>query len=375
MNNPIINDDQKSALQEGAIILACEVSGSTGERTIPDSQGYFEGDILKNENIKKSSVRWLPRDSIRFRNRINGAAQRVLSEYGVSYYGGATLIPANALGVVEAELQALQQEFETETLNLEASLASEVARHKSENPDIAHLIERFRQGGKEFASRFRFRIMPPTNLDFVNGNASDSVAKDMAHQLIEEVAKEAAAIFNKVWSVAEKATPQTLKGVQKLQRKLSNLSFIDESIEPIAEAFEAAILQFPKAFPVTGEPVQEMAKFVAAASNPETLRNFGKEVDEAELETETTIFFDTEHGDEDVTAEVSMPDATPEIEPQEPSVQEVQPEPEANHEQPIAEPEMPSEPQAVTKPESFDSDASTEDEEDDFDNGLGWGGF
>ncbi|MCO4320012.1 DUF3150 domain-containing protein [Aliidiomarina quisquiliarum] len=369
-----MNEDQRSALQKGAVILACEVSGSTGERIIPDSQGYFEGDVLKNENVSKSSIRWLPRELIRFRNRINGAAQRVLTDNGVSYYGGATLIPANLLPAVEKELKMLQEEFEDEALRLESSLDIEVERHKQTNPEIAHLIQRFRQSGREFASKFRFRVMPPTNLDFVNGNASDGVAKDMAHQLIEEVAKEAASLFKKVWSVAEKATPQTLKGVQKLHKKLSNLSFIDESIEPIAEAFEAAILKFPKAFPVTGEPVQEMAKFVAAASNPDTLRNFGKEAEELDEEVKSEDIFNTDTSDEDIAAETSTPEPQ-QTESAEPKAPESQSEPDEVPEQPMAEPEPKSEPEAVTKPESESFNQSSFEDDEDEDDGLGWGSF
>lgn len=286
----VSSDEEHGAqakLKEGACLIAVEVRGSTGEKTIPDSSAYIAGDVLKNENVGKSSIRWVPKDAIRFRSKINQAAQRLLNEKGVSYYGGATLLPMSELENVERELEELQEEFQTETLALKSSLDMRVDKHKTDNPEIAELVDRFREPAESFVGRFQFSVVPPTTLDFINGKGDGTkVVKDMTERLIDEVAKDAAALYKKTWMKCEKVTGKTLRPLEVLRKKLQNLSFMDDSLIPIADAFEAALDEFPKAFPVKGEPVLKMSKFVATVSDPDNLRAFGQSAGDGEPKNE-----------------------------------------------------------------------------------------
>lgn len=292
VQNLCSSDEDQGAqdkLKDGACLIAVEVRGSTGEKTIPDSSAYIAGDVLKNENVGKSSIRWVPKDVIRFRSKINQAAQRLLNEKGVSYYGGATLLPMSELEGVERELEELQDEFQAETLSLKMSLDKKVDRHKADNPEIASLVDRFREPAESFVGRFQFSVVPPTTLDFINGTGDGAkVVKDMTERLIDEVAKDAAALYKKTWMKCEKVTGKTLRPLEVLRKKLQNLSFMDDSIVPIADAFEAALSEFPKDFPVKGEPVLKLSKFVATVSDPDNLRAFGQATNDNEPEAEET---------------------------------------------------------------------------------------
>jgi len=309
VQNLVTSEEEQGAqarLKDGACLIAVEVRGSTGEKTIPDSSAYIAGDVLRNENVGKSSIRWVPKDAIRFRSKINQAAQRLLNEKGVSYYGGATLLPMSELESVERELEELQEEFQTETLALKSSLDKRVDQHKSDNPEIADLVDRFREPADSFVGRFQFSVVPPTTLDFINGQGDGTkVVNDMTERLIEEVAKDASALYKKTWMTCEKVTAKTIRPLEVLRKKLQNLSFMDDSLIPIADAFESALNEMPKVFPVKGEPVLKMSKFVATVSDPDNLRAFGQATNEPDFETS-----EDEVIEESVETESSKPGGT-----------------------------------------------------------------
>lgn len=280
----IIDDDQRKALQQGAVIIDVEVNGSTGERTISDASTYLQGDVLTNKNVSKSSVRWVATEAFSFRHRIKQQCKRLLSAYGVSYYGGATLLPLAALAAVEGGLKEIEADFNEEVADLELNLDRYVDQHKRKNPEIAHLIERYRETGAEFSRKFKFRKMPATSLDFADDNAADTVVAHMSEQLLEEIAANAADIFKRTWSQVEKVTAKTLRPVEALSKKLNGLSFMDDALVPIADAFTDELAEFPRSFPVTGEPIYRMARFVALAANIDTLKTFGKEPEDDDEE-------------------------------------------------------------------------------------------
>lgn len=355
VQNLVTSEEEQGAqarLKDGACLIAVEVRGSTGEKTIPDSSAYIAGDVLRNENVGKSSIRWVPKDAIRFRSKINQAAQRLLNEKGVSYYGGATLLPMSELESVERELEELQEEFQTETLALKSSLDKRVDQHKSDNPEIADLVDRFREPAESFVGRFQFSVVPPTTLDFINGQGDGTkVVKDMTERLIEEVAKDAAALYKKTWMTCEKVTQKTLRPLEVLRKKLQNLSFMDDALIPIADAFEAALNEMPKAFPVKGEPVLKMSKFVATVSDPDNLRAFGQASNESGFEVS-----DNEEAEESVEAESSE---SSNAEAEEPAV-------ESSH---VDDGEEDSSEPDAAEEENFIEDESASDSQ------LTWGGF
>jgi len=338
-------DSTSLNLKEGACLISVEVQGACGERTLSESKSLIDGEVLDSDLVSGTKLRWFPKGHLQFTNSLAKAVSRELRKFGVSFSKGATLVPIAQLGELASELDSIETKFYEEVNSLRQSYDATIAEHKAKNPDISHLIERCVEPVDRFTGRFTFKVNPPMAIQPLFDDDEKAMAASAAETLLEEIAADAAKIYEKSLSGAEKAGEAKMRSVVALKNKLLNLSFIDPSIARVALAFENLFSKLPKTYPIEGGDFQMVAHFIAAASDPEKLRNFGaaSDSDDDDASVDSTPAVDSPVADDSVTvapADIEVANEEREESDEETtlsdSVEETQLEPEMVEEAPVS---------------------------------------
>jgi hypothetical protein len=276
-------------LASGACLISVEIQGACGERTLSESKSLIDGEVLDSDMVSGTKLRWFPKSSLQFTNSLSKKVSRELRKFGVSFSKGATMVPIAQLGELAAELESIEMEFSDEVNTLRQQYDEILAEHKAKNPDVAHLIERCVEPVDKFTGRFTFKVNPPMAIQPLFDEDQQTMAKSAAETLLDEIAIDAAKIYKNSISGAEKAGEAKMRGIVALKNKLLNLSFIDPSIARVALAFEDLFSKLPKTYPIEGGDFQMVAHFIAAASDPEKLRNFGMPADDDAVQDDVEV--------------------------------------------------------------------------------------
>lgn len=332
-------DSHKSLnLQEGACLISVEIQGACGERTLPESKSLIEGEVLDSDLLSGTKLRWFPKGKLQFTNSLAKEVSRELRKFGVSFSKGATMVPIAQLGELASKLEDIEAKFYEEVNTLRQHYDETIAEHKTKNANISHLIERCVEPVDRFTGRFTFKVNPPMAIQPLFDEDEKVMAATAAERLLEEIAADAAKIYKKSLSGAEKAGRTKMRGIVALKDKLLNLSFIDPSIARVALAFEDLFSKLPKTYPIEGGDFQMVAHFIAAASDPEKLRSFGSasDSDDDDASVDSTPVTDSSVAPADINVANEEKEESDEEATLSDSVEETQLEPEIVEEAPMS---------------------------------------
>ena len=299
MSNNIAHANQVSAnlvnmnpsLKEGACLLAVEVKGSCGEATLPKTRTVLDGNELSSELLKGTTLQWFPREHLRFVNKTVQRVSRLLSKEGVAFGRGLTMVPLAQIDEIQTELDKMKMEFSEEVDNICADFESIIDAHKVDNQEVSHLIERFKLECDTFKGRFVFKAIPPMAVQPLFEDDEEDLKNQITLTLWDEIAADAAALAKNSFVGKEKCGQRVISAINKLRRKLINLSFLDKGILKVVDSFDEALKGLPKTGDISGGEFHRLAHYVSDISEPENLKGIASgdfEADEQEaIEIET----------------------------------------------------------------------------------------
>lgn len=309
----LIDINTNANLIDGVCLLACNVSGSCGESTIPKEMVTVRGNSASNA-LKGTKIEWFPKEALKFVNAASTSTKAILNRYGVRY-GDMTLVPIDGLDDCLAELNDAGESFK-DKLNIAVSnFDSHIANHKLANPDISDLIDDFKMSADTFESRFKFRTLTPLAMKPLFEDDEEALAADIADTLYDEIA----AMANKVYyksiydkdknAVKSKVSCKVRSSMMGIYNKLASLAFVDKGIIKLLEDFKAMLKKLPKEGGIEGADLMALNMFTLLLGDANKIKLHGQghnqlidafveeeDVDELE-EQQTACLFDFDASD------------------------------------------------------------------------------
>ena len=276
LTKQLIDINDSSSL-DGISIIDCQVSGPSGERTIPKELVNINGIQAKSKSLKGTKISWFPQDKLTFVNTISRGARSVLNKYGVTY-GSYKLIPASREDDVLKELADLEAQYESEVNNVIANFDEFIEEHKNEdeNAEIASLIDDYKLTLDDFQARFKFKRFAPMMFQPKVEADSEEVVKDVSQSLYEEIAKAADTIFQKSIVGRDKLSCRIVSSLSNIYNKMASLAWLDEGIVNILSEYRELILKLPHNGGIEGDLKNQVSYMVVLMSDAEKLKQFGQ---------------------------------------------------------------------------------------------------
>lgn len=219
--------------------------------------------IPEKDLVNLGSVKIYDHQDLKKFNSLKGKAERILARHGLPFLG-AMGIPDDKFAMVHATLAELQKEFGEYAATLIAAYDDRVAAWKVkqtvDNPDFAHLLTDM-PTATHVAGRISFafhpyRIAAPASQDNpVLNERYDNQVKGLKGELMSEVAAEANTLMSDYLMAKEGEsgavkrrdyiTPKTLGPLKRAATKLRTFSFLDPSIEPLANHIDDVVKTLP----------------------------------------------------------------------------------------------------------------------------------
>jgi hypothetical protein len=282
-------------------IVSFIVSGACGEKSLPKAKVEVEGELQDSKAIKGSRIQWFPQGPLNFVSKHTQRISRLLNSFGVRW-GDMTIVPLSRLPDLQVQMSAIETEWQRDLEELIDTFDEKVAQHQAENPDIAHIMRKYSMDKDEFKGRFHLKLLPPVAFKplGLDEGSGEGVADDILDSLYQEVAKQAAEIYDRSFFQRDEFGRKTLRqranqrirsqyGV--LLEKLKSLAFLAPNIEKIIETTNTVFDSLPKTGWIEGSELAALARWTLVLSNEEQLKNHSNdELVEVEPVTEVDEF-------------------------------------------------------------------------------------
>ncbi len=233
-------------------------------------------------------------ENLRIFSTLKSRAVANLDKMGVRFLGGWALPEAlvrqafDLLSSVRDEFMAAKQSF----LN---SYDQAVQAWVDKHPVWKNLIVGSQVSADYVESRLNFnwqfyKVKAPTGRDFSSQNLIKEV-ENLGTTLFDEIAKEAKAVWNKVYAGKTEVSHKALSPLRTIQQKLKGLCFVEPRVTPVADIIETALVSMPKRGLIRGTNLIMLQGLVNMLSEPDILIEHGQKVIEGQsFESVLNIF-------------------------------------------------------------------------------------
>ena len=290
MNEPVIKD----ANLEGLVCVQLDVHLWSGRKKLSKDDLIAQNpalvDLPPESLASMGSVKIADPDDLKPFMQIKRQAELLIRSAGLPMLG-TTAIPRAKLQNVFDELSKAKLKFETYRKNLERDYDIRVDewRTKAENREWSHLIKsiptaEYVAGRMTFGMHFSRVSAPSDDLPEINKGFNQQLtglkgelfgdAEIEAKKLLSSLmGKDESGVVRK----REKITPKTLGPMRRIAAKFRSFSFLDPSVEPLAEMIEHVLAFTPDDGHITG------AQLINIWSLGRTLSDSGKAMEAAKI--------------------------------------------------------------------------------------------
>jgi hypothetical protein len=230
--------------------------------------------------------------------------ERLLARHGVPFLG-AMLVPEDKFGEIDAELTAIEAEFNSALDALVIDLPSAYAEWEAKHPAWAHFLRTNRLSGPEIRDRCQFRVAAfrPEALDTCPQRSV--LAKDAVPAVLQDIAGEATRLLDLIKGRQE-VTQKVRKGLERIIAKFYGFSMLDVRIAPCVDGLRTTARTLPQEGPIGGTSLVVLMGLLRLLADPERLLAHG----EAQIlgidaeEQDVDLVFE---GDEPAPSEQAVP--------------------------------------------------------------------
>ncbi|MDD7984375.1 DUF3150 domain-containing protein [Lentisphaera marina] len=214
---------------------------------------------------------------------LKSRAVSLLSKSGVRFLGGWAIPEGKAPDMIH-QLEIIAKEFIKAKNDFISRYDKTVAEWIKGNPGWESIIASSTVSADYVAKRIDFNwqvfkvVNPPEIKDSkVNKGLSGEVAK-LGNTLFDEVAKQAQDTWKRSYLGKTEITRKALSPLKQLHSKLTDLSFIEPKVAPVALLIATAVTSLPKRGAITGNSLLRLKGLVSLLSDTEALLNYAKEM-------------------------------------------------------------------------------------------------
>lgn len=265
---------------DSLLALHLEVNIWTARKKL--SPEDFSGATLPPEDLASlGSKRICDPEELRVFGTLKARAVSLLDRHGVRFLGGWA-IPHSQSDVIVTELEQILNDFNTAKeeflARYDQSVQDWIAKHSGWEQIIADSTVsadyvRSRMG---FIWRL-YRVMPPDPVDPAMEGLTQEV-QSLGQTLFGEVSKAATEAWHRCFAGKTEITRKALSPLKTIHYKLSNLSFVEPRVSPIADLIHTAFEHLPRRGRIDGGNLLMLQGLVSLLRDTDALVEHGQKI-------------------------------------------------------------------------------------------------
>lgn len=214
---------------------------------------------------------------------LKARAVNVLDKSGVRFLGGWAIPEAKAAEIVKG-LDLIAEEFKLAKDKFMKNYDQAVQNWIKENPGWENIIATSVVNADYVASRIAFNwqvfkvVNPAGRKKALLETGLQSEVSNLGGTLFDEIAKEAENAFKRSFLGKSMITRKALSPLKGIQQKLSDLSFVEPRVAPVASLIENAISRIPGRGAIQGPDLLMCQGLLTMISIPESMVLYAQEI-------------------------------------------------------------------------------------------------
>ncbi|GIU20814.1 DUF3150 domain-containing protein [Shewanella sp. MBTL60-007] len=260
-------------------------SGCYGTSTVPEAEITIAGVKVKNKNITKNTIVWMPSKymdrsnpdkhtlrSTKVSSYVSSAFRRILREYSVCI-NDIYFVNTNDLEKVDQELAEVIETAESRLDDMVYQWDQILEEHMThpDNLAIADLIKAHSLTAAEWRSKFSFKAPRPMHVTPVYLEDAKSLTETQTRQLYIEVVEDALKMLNEL---KDKKNQSFRTQLAQMTTKMSRLSFLDDDILYVVDYIEAVMNSLPDSGYLVDKDLLTLRELYFELSDPHKLKQF-----------------------------------------------------------------------------------------------------
>ena len=222
-------------------------------------------------------------DELRIFGTLKARAVSLLDKSGVRFLGGWAIPEKKAAEIVKG-IEAIQEDFNQAKKSFMARYDQAIQDWIGNNPGWEQMIATSVVSADYVSKRIAFnwqvfKVVNPTGRkkDVLETGLQSEVG-NLGGTLFDEVAKTAKDAFNKSFVNKSMITRKALSPLKNIQQKLSDLSFIEPRVAPVASLIETAIAKIPGRGAIQGNDLLLFQVLLVNLSDPAAITKYAQEI-------------------------------------------------------------------------------------------------
>ena len=214
---------------------------------------------------------------------LKARAVSLLDKSGVRFLGGWAIPEKKAAEIVKG-IEAIQEDFNQAKKSFMARYDQAIQDWIGNNPGWEQMIATSVVSADYVSKRIAFnwqvfKVVNPTGRkkDVLETGLQSEVG-NLGGTLFDEVAKTAKDAFNKSFVNKSMITRKALSPLKNIQQKLSDLSFIEPRVAPVASLIETAIAKIPGRGAIQGNDLLLFQVLLVNLSDPSAIIKYAQEI-------------------------------------------------------------------------------------------------
>ena len=214
---------------------------------------------------------------------LKARAVSLLDKSGVRFLGGWAIPEKKAAEIVKG-IEAIQEDFNQAKKSFMARYDQAIQDWIGNNPGWEQMIATSVVSADYVSKRIAFnwqvfKVVNPTGRkkDILETGLQSEVG-NLGGTLFDEVAKTAKDAFNKSFVNKSMITRKALSPLKNIQQKLSDLSFIEPRVAPVADLIDTAIARIPGRGAIQGNDLLLFQVLLMNLSDPSSITRYAQEI-------------------------------------------------------------------------------------------------
>jgi hypothetical protein len=209
-------------------------------------------------------------ESLKIFTALKARAVWHLDKIGVRFLGGWA-IPDDQRDYLFDRLVVIKNEFldakDTFLNNYSLAVQNWIDKHPGWERLIADSPVSIEEIRKRLTFSWQFYKVVPPDQSIVSDSLHREVAS-LGSTLFGEIAKEAHAIWNKVYAGKTEVSHKALSPLKSMRQKLTGLAFVEPKVAPVADLIEDTLQSMPKRGLISGQSLLLLQGLVTALKDP-----------------------------------------------------------------------------------------------------------
>jgi len=252
-------------------------------KTKLNPEDFAHSELPPEKLVSLGSKKICDPEEIRIFGTLKARAVNLLDKSGIRFLGGWAVPELNAAKLIE-ELEVIAHEFSLAKENFlkryDKAVQSWIASNPGWEKVIANSVVRADYVAKRIGFCWQvFKVASPSGRkkDVLEPGLQNEVEK-MGYTLFGEIAKTANEAWQKSYFGKTKVTRKALSPLKNIQQKLSDLSFVEPRVSPVASLIKTALDKIPSKGAIYGTTLLMLQGLLTLLCDTDSLTKYAQEI-------------------------------------------------------------------------------------------------